>query len=79
MVLQTFNNDRPGTRASFIYCVWVRDEHQPGAPLVCIWIDGTNEGLLRAIGHDAVTEKSAAGVAEAQDDSERGNKIASQR
>ena len=71
MVLQSVNNNRTRLEASSLYCVWVRNECQPGAPLVCIWIDSTNEGMLRAIGCDDVTEEPArTSVADAEDNSD---------
>jgi hypothetical protein len=39
MVLQTFNKNLRGSKASSLYCVWVRKQQKPGAPLECVWID----------------------------------------
>jgi hypothetical protein len=39
MVLQTFNKKLGKSKASSLYCVWVRNEREYGAPLTCIWIN----------------------------------------
>jgi hypothetical protein len=67
MVLQTVNKNRQDHQASSLCCVWMRRDLEPGRPLVCLWIDSTTEGTLRAIGYNNAEEipaGSAVGGAE---------------
>jgi hypothetical protein len=38
-MLQAIHQNREAPRASSIYCQWIRDHRNPGAPLVAVWID----------------------------------------
>jgi hypothetical protein len=55
-VLQTVNKIRMSSEASSLHCVWVRNERESGAPLVCVWMDTSNGGILRVAGCGMVPE-----------------------
>lgn len=38
-MLQRIHQIKDGSRASSLYCQWIRESRRPGAPLVAVWID----------------------------------------
>jgi hypothetical protein len=39
MVLQGVNKKIRDSKASSLYCIWIKNEQQPGSALTAVWID----------------------------------------
>jgi hypothetical protein len=62
MILQTIHPQKGSTRASSIYCRWIRNEPKEGSPLVAVWIDSEMRGFEQEFASRSVTDPAQEGA-----------------